>query len=559
MLLSRTLVLAALTMAVPGLCVWASEGDGTSPTIPPVPPLALDRQTGNTEPAAAPAVAAPPALPSASALAPELGERLARNDGNAAAADREDRAALGKFYEARQGEPVWMAASGLNQAGRAAVTEIARANDWGLDAAAFRLPNLPGTARELARTERADAEIAISLAVLKYARQARGGRAEPTSLSRNIDRQLSLLAPANVIEAAATAEKPDAYLRGLNPKHPQFELLRQKYLALKRGQPVAGVDTEAADDDGKAGRKKPAAPEGSTLQKLLVNMEQWRWMPNDLGDFYVWVNVPEFLIRVVKGGKVIHTERVVVGKPDTQTPIFSDEMEQVIFHPFWGVPDSIKKADIQPSLARGSSRVLERYNLRIQYNGKDIDPAGVDWATADMRKFHVYQPPGGENLLGVVKFRFPNKHDVYMHDTPQKNLFNLSVRANSHGCMRVRDPQRLAELLLAADQGWPASRVAAAVNGGPPNNQINLKQKIPVHITYFTAAVEEDGKLKLFGDIYGHEKRIALGLEGKTVLLAQLVKAEKAPVSAEPIGNLAETANPGSRFKKDWQRRAFEN
>jgi murein L,D-transpeptidase YcbB/YkuD len=327
---------------------------------------------------------------------------------------------------------------------------------------------------------------------------------------------------------------------------------------VKRGQPILTADAEAVAEDGKAGRRKTAAPEGASAQKLLVNMEQWRWMPEDLGDLYVWVNVPEFMIRVVRGGKVIHTERVVVGKPDKQTPVFSDEMEQVIFHPFWGVPDSIKKADIQPSLARGSSRVLERYNLRIQYNGKDIDPQGVDWATADMRKFHVYQPPGGENLLGVVKFRFPNKHDVYMHDTPQKNLFNAGVRAFSHGCMRVREPQRLAELLLAADQAWPASRVAAAINGGPQNNQINLRQKIPVHITYFTAAVEEDGKLRLFGDIYGHERRIALGLEGKTQLLAQLLKQEKVPAIAEPIGRLSETSIPGSRFKTDWERRAFE-
>jgi len=557
MLLSRMLVVSAVTMAVAGLCAWASEG-GPSLTFPPALPV-FDSQVENAEPAPPAAVAPPPAQASPNALAPEIGDRLAANDGNLTAADREDRAALAKLYEARQHEPVWVAASGLSPAGRAVVAEIARANDWGLDASAFRLPSLPAGERELGRTERADAEIAIGLAILKYARHARGGRALPTSLSRNIDRQLSLLEPGRVIEAAAKAEKPDAYLRSLHPRHPQFELLRQKYLAVKRGQPILTADTEAVAEDGKAGRRKTAASEGASAQKLLVNMEQWRWMPDDLGDLYVWVNVPEFMIRVVRGGKVIHTERVVVGKPDTQTPIFSDEMEQVIFHPFWGVPDSIKKADIQPSLARGSSRVLERYNLRIQYNGKDIDPQGVDWATADMRKFHVYQPPGGENLLGVVKFRFPNKHDVYMHDTPQKNLFNAGVRAFSHGCMRVREPQRLAELLLAADQAWPASRVAAAINGGPQNNQINLRQKIPVHITYFTAAVEEDGKLRLFGDIYGHERRIALGLEGKTQLLAQLLKEEKAPVSAEPIGHLAETTNPGSRFKKDWVRRAFEN
>jgi len=223
------------------------------------------------------------------------------------------------------------------------------------------------------------------------------------------------------------------------------------------------------------------------------------------------------------------------------------------------VPNSIKRADIQPSLARGSRRLLERYNLRIQYRGRDIDPSSVDWATADMRKFHIYQPPGGPNLLGVVKFRFPNKHDVYMHDTPQKYLFKLSVRANSHGCMRIRNPERLAELLLAHDQAWPAGRVAAAIKSGPQNNQISLKQKIPVHITYFTAAVDDDGKLKFFKDIYGHEKRIELGLEGKTKLLAQLRRQDKPPAPA-PIDHLTDPTPPKtSPFKEKWMRRAFEN
>ena len=107
--------------------------------------------------------------------------------------------------------------------------------------------------------------------------------------------------------------------------------------------------------------------------------------------------------------------------------------------------------------------MLARHNLRIQRGGRDIDPGSVDWATVDMRQFHVYQPPGGGNVLGVVKFRFPNKHDVYMHDTPDKKLFEASVRTFSHGCMRVRDPMKLAELLLAEDKEWPASRVAATV------------------------------------------------------------------------------------------------
>ena len=157
-----------------------------------------------------------------------------------------------------------------------------------------------------------------------------------------------------------------------------------------------------------------------------------------------------------------------------------------------------------------------------------LTPRQLTGRTADIRNFHVYQPPGETNVLGVVKFRFPNKHDVYMHDTPTKTLFNAPVRTFSHGCMRVRDPLRLAELLLTEDQSWPAGRVASVVNGGQQNNQVSFTRKIPVHITYFTAAVDEAGKLKQFADIYGHEQRIGLGMEGKAHLVAQTREGREA-------------------------------
>ena len=487
-------------------------------------------------------------------LAQELMERLAET-GTLAAADREDRAALARFYAGRQHEPVWTGSAGLTPAAAAAIAEMRRADEWGLDTAAFHVPALSGSAPS--RASRADAEIALSLAILRYARHARGGRAEPTSLSRNLDRKLALLDPAQVIDQAAKAENPGAYLQSLHPQHPQFEALRQKYLALRSG---AQPDPSASEDGKKGGKKATgAASETSSARRVLVNMEEWRWMPESLGDFFVWVNIPEYTLRVVKAGKIIHTERVIVGKRDTQTPVFSQDLEQVIFHPFWGIPESIKRNDVLPSLARGSSRVVERYNLRIQRGGRDIDPASVDWASADIRQYHVYQPPGPMSVLGVMKFRFPNKHDVYMHDTPTKNLFNAEVRTFSHGCVRVREPQRLAELVLAEDQDWTASRVAAAINGGPQNNQISLSRKVPVHITYFTAMIDRSGELKLFPDIYGHEARIALGMEGKAHLIARLVKEEKPP-RADAVGSLAETTTGGGPggSKKDWVRKAFD-
>jgi len=203
--------------------------------------------------------------------------------------------------------------------------------------------------------------------------------------------------------------------------------------------------------------------------------------------------------------------------------------------------------------------VLERQNLRVSYRGRDINPATVDWTKADMRKFHVYQPPSSSNALGIVKFRFPNKHDVYMHDTPNKSLFNASARAFSHGCMRVRDPLKLAELVLVEDRGWTASSVTAAVRKGPKDNQINLITKVPVHMTYFTAWVDDDGKLKTFGDIYGHENRIALGVAGK----AHLVKQERPASTPVRVKDRpkppAQTASTGSGASRGWMRGVFQN
>ena len=487
----------------------------------------------------------------------EFAQRLS-TEGRLRSAEKADRVVLKQFYEERGNEPVWTTSKGLTFAAKAAIEEIRRADDWGLDASAFRLPVLIQDV-EPTREQRADAEIAVSLAVLEYARHARGGRADPLSLSRNLDRKPQLLDPRSVIDAAATTDSPAAYLRALHPQHPQFERLRQAYLSLKRGNPAPVEQIVEHKGKGKSKKKHVAkTPAGPSARTLLVNMEQWRWMPEDLGSFYVWVNIPEYTVRVVKAGHVIHSERVIVGRAKTPTPVFSHEMQQVIFHPYWGVPESIKTKELLPSLAKGNIGVLERQNLRVSYRGRDIKPATVDGTKADMRTVHVYQPPGSGNALGIVKFRFPNKHDVYMHDTPSRSLFNASARAFSHGCMRVRDPLKLAELVLAEDRGWTASRVTAAVRNGPKDNQINLINKVPVHMTYFTAWVDDDGKVKTFADIYGHESRIALGISGKSFMI-QRDREDAAPTVQAKRPAPARTASTSARRgDRDWIRRVFQ-
>ncbi|HEX2380400.1 MAG TPA: L,D-transpeptidase family protein [Methyloceanibacter sp.] len=259
------------------------------------------------------------------------------------------------------------------------------------------------------------------------------------------------------------------------------------------------------------------------IDAILVNMERWRWLPHELGPFYVTVNIPEFMLRVVEDGKTIHSSRVVTGKPDKQTPVLSDDMEEIVFNPYWNVPNSIKMEEIAPYFGQGGgffggwdTSILQRHGLLIRYGGRDIDPNSIDWSRNDIRNFDLVQPPGPSNVLGRVKFVFPNKHDVYMHDTTQKNLFAQTVRAESHGCMRVQYPEKLAEIILNHDKGWSPARVESTFDAGG-DNHVALDHKIPVYITYFTVKVNDDGSLSTFNDIYGHDSRMIAALNGKYV------------------------------------------
>jgi L,D-transpeptidase YcbB len=246
-------------------------------------------------------------------------------------------------------------------------------------------------------------------------------------------------------------------------------------------------------------------------------------------------------MRVIKDGTTVHAETIIVGKPSTPTPVFSADMKYVIFHPTWGVPDGIKMNEIAPSLRRsaasnfgwfggggGEPAVLRAHKLQVSYNGRPVNAASVNWETADIRNYQFTQPPSSTNVLGMVKFRFPNKHDVYMHDTPERALFSRADKAFSHGCMRVQNPRRLAEVLLAEDQGWSPARVGQAIAAGATQD-VTLQKQVPVHVTYFTAVADDDGRIKTFGDLYGHDSRIASALEGKPIrLIAQTDPAVRA-------------------------------
>jgi len=186
-------------------------------------------------------------------------------------------------------------------------------------------------------------------------------------------------------------------------------------------------------------------------------------------------------------------------------------MELVVFNPYWNVPYSITKNEILPIAQRNPS-YLTRKNFQVLWRGRRrVDPYEVDWDRVDASKVRLRQSPGRGNALGQIKFLFPNKHAVYLHDTPSKHLFNRSRRAYSHGCMRVRNPQAFAEAIMRSE-GWTRQSIARAIDRGA-NRAIRLEQKLPVHVTYFTAAVGEEGGVRFFADIYKYDDRILEALK----------------------------------------------
>ena len=545
-------------------------------------------------PAAAPAaVAATVSEPVLEAAVRKLGDKAFASKANA-----EDRGALAAFYQTRIA-PLWLTDGALNSRATAVITEIKKADDWGLQASAFDTPDVTaGSSPDV----QGEAEARLSLAVLKYARHARGGRIEPLSISNIWDMKPTLKDPKAVLAEIADNAAPEAYLTALHPKHAGFHNLRQALLkargpqepekfdeALKIKLPAEGTikpSVEHADisllrkrlklaansasnetlydarleaavrtfqeDNGikangilnaktrsalnREGEPKKSDPSRG-VDRIVINMERWRWLPEDLGSLYVMNNIPEFMGRVKKGEQTLWEEKIIVGLPTWPTPILTSSMQFVIFNPEWGVPDGIKVKELLPRLKRasgnsgggffdqlfgggsssGGARVLAAYGLKPSINGRPVDANSVDWNRVDIRSFSFVQPSGGQNPLGTVKFRFPNRHDVYMHDTTQRGLFAQSRRALSHGCIRVENPRKLAEVLLGEDKGWSSQKVGSMFSSGGGSNEVTLTKEVPVYLTYFTARADSDGKVKTFGDLYGHDSRVMQALAGRAV------------------------------------------
>jgi murein L,D-transpeptidase YcbB/YkuD len=280
-------------------------------------------------------------------------------------------------------------------------------------------------------------------------------------------------------------------LEELAPSHPQYQGL------------VAALQREQQDPDGRT-------------DQIKMNLERWRWMPRNLGDRYVMVNVPAYQMQVVEGSTPVLAMRAIVGDPNNPTPLFSDEMTDVVFSPSWNVPEKIIRNEMAPKLVNDPD-YLARQNIDvIGTRGEAIDTSAVDWSDPDaVAHLRFRQAPGPGDALGLIKFVFPNRFDVYMHDTPTRALFEKPERALSHGCIRLENPVGLAEYVLRDKPEWTSKKISSTMNAGR-EQAVLLKHHLPVHIVYFTAWVNPDGSVTYTDDPYKLDEKQAATESART-------------------------------------------
>jgi murein L,D-transpeptidase YcbB/YkuD len=557
------------TPAKPADAVTAQSAPAAAaPVVAPAPTVTTPPATAETAPAApaAPAaVVATPAvdaMPVDKAIAAEIQKVIASATGDA----RRRADAVAKVYAARGNTPIWVEGDHYSDKAKATIARLGDAVSDGLNPLDYALPetNLTASTSELI----ANADLRVSMAVATFAEQASGGRVAPLSISKDITRKPERIGAEKALAQVAAAADPVKALDGFNPPTEGFRRLKAMLAevraskeadaaptepvtfakALKPGMTDAGVpalrkrlgvtapegiaDPNLYDDalvtaveafqkesglgaDGVVGARTQAVLNGAHRDvegEIIANMEMWRWMPRDLSQDYVFVNIPDFRVRVFRQGRQVHEARVVVGKANTQTPIFSGEMQYLVVNPYWHVPESIKVKEMLPAIQADPAGYFARHGYEVTWDGQVLDPTRIIWDENAVKAVGIRQVPGEANALGNIKFMFPNQHAVYLHDTPLRSLFNRDVRAFSHGCVRVDDPMAFAEAVLQGDPQWTVPKLQAMFGGD--EKRVDIATHLKVHLAYFTAFVDDGGKLQLRDDIYGHVQRVkqALGM-----------------------------------------------
>jgi murein L,D-transpeptidase YcbB/YkuD len=402
------------------------------------------------------------------------------------------------FYESRKDMPAWMDGDHATPRVDALMDALRHSADHGLDPVRYGTVDLQKTidaahankdGYDIARIP--DFDTRLTFAYLHYAGDLLGWSGNPkaiyadwivTPVKEDLPERLSKAIDSGRIRQS---------LEELAPSHPQYRGL------------MTALQGERQNLDGH-------------LDQIKMNLERWRWMPHDLGDRYVMVNVPAYQMQVVEDGKPVLAMRAIVGEPKNPTPLFNDEMTSVVFSPSWNVPEKIIRNEMAPKLVNDPD-YLTRQNIDvIGTSGEAIDTSAVDWSDPDaVAHLRFRQAPGPGDALGLIKFVFPNQFDVYMHDTPTRALFNKPHRAFSHGCIRLENPVGLAHYVLRDKPEWTEEKISTAMNAGYEQG-VPLKEHLPVHIAYFTAWVNPDGSVTYTDDPYKLDEKQAATEQGRT-------------------------------------------
>jgi len=242
----------------------------------------------------------------------------------------------------------------------------------------------------------------------------------------------------------------------------------------------------------------------ASADRLMINMERLRWMPQDIGDSYVLVNIPSYYVKMYRGDKEVYASRAVVGQRDRQTPAFTDKLRHIVMSPTWTVPPTIMKKDKINKL-RSNPGAFDG-NFEAVVGGRVVRPSAVDWSAPGATTYRLRQKPGARNALGRVKFLFPNKHAIYLHDTPSKSLFGRNDRALSSGCVRLQKPEEFANILLK-NTNWSSERIKKAMNQ-EKEQWVNTPEQTPIYLVYWTTWSDPDGKIQTANDIYGKDSAL---------------------------------------------------
>ncbi|MEM7317641.1 MAG: L,D-transpeptidase family protein, partial [Pseudomonadota bacterium] len=470
-----------------------------------------------------------------------------------------DNDGIAEFYRTNGYRPIWTGEGKEYQARRAALIEtLKNAEIHGLPAGRYAVQDLldqMGSARST--RDLGKAEVALSREFMKYANDVQYGVLVPSRVDAGMVRTIERRPASDFLTELTTAE-PARYMRQLAPVSAQYRALLKQKLRLEKIVAAGGWGPSVSAKKLEPGDRGPAVvalrnrliqlgfmprsatgefdarleeavrdfqtanglePDGvagpgtlkeinrtaeSRLKSVIVALERERWLPYDRGPRHILVNQTDFTARILDHGKVTFETRAVIGKntSDRRSPEFSDVMEHMIINPSWHVPRSIITKEYLPQLQANPNAA--GHLLITDVRGRQVDRSAMDFTQFSARNFPfaMRQPPSSRNALGLVKFMFPNKHNIYLHDTPQKNLFSREVRAYSHGCIRLAQPFEFAYALLARQEEDPKTFFHRILKTGR-ETKVELEQHVPVHLIYRTAYVGSDGQIEFRRDVYG--------------------------------------------------------